>query len=80
MVGYLSSTRREVFFYSKSELNTYDRNEIRRDVGRYNGIDPQHSENCGGRGRKACLQAVDYFVQALQRLFERHEEQYVTYL
>ena len=29
---------------------------------------------------QAGLQAVDYFVWALQRLFERHEERYVTYL
>lgn len=28
----------------------------------------------------AGLQAVDYFVWALQRLYERHEERYVTYL
>ncbi len=29
---------------------------------------------------QASLQAVDYFVWALQRLYERHEERYVTYL
>ena len=29
---------------------------------------------------QAGLQAVDYFVWALQRLYERHEERYVTYL
>ncbi len=29
---------------------------------------------------QAGLQAVDYFVWALQRLFERHEDRYVTYL
>ena len=29
---------------------------------------------------RAGLQAVDYFVWALQRLYERHEERYVTYL
>ena len=29
---------------------------------------------------QACLQAADYFVWALQRLYERHEERYVSYL
>ena len=29
---------------------------------------------------QAGLQAVDYFVWALQRLYERHDERYVTYL
>ena len=29
---------------------------------------------------QAGLQAVDYFVWALQRLYERHEERYVSYL
>ena len=29
---------------------------------------------------QAGLQAVDYFVWALQRLYERHQERYVTYL
>ena len=29
---------------------------------------------------QASLQAVDYFVWALQRLYERGEERYVTYL
>ena len=29
---------------------------------------------------QAGLQAVDYFVWALQRLYERHQERYVSYL
>ena len=29
---------------------------------------------------QAGLQAADYFVLALQRLFERHEDRYATYL
>ena len=29
---------------------------------------------------QAGLQALDYFVWALQRLYERHEERFVTYL
>jgi hypothetical protein len=58
----------------KARENFYNRFGIKSEIPINTSSRKAKSKGCGG------LQAVDYFLWALQRLYERQEERYIEYL